>query len=59
MNGCTVIGMSVMTDCGWFIVRDRKHKHNVDSLNWILERMGNQCKMKLLLRRYVLTSSTS
>jgi len=28
--------------CGWYSIRDRKQ--NVDSLNWILERTGNQCK---------------
>ena len=30
--------------CSWFINRD--WKHNVDSLNWILERTGNQCKRR-------------
>jgi len=28
--------------CGWFSVRDQKQ--NADSLNWILECTGNQCK---------------
>ena len=46
MNGANAsVGMSVSVSeryCGWFSVRDRKH--NVDSLNWILECNGNQCK---------------
>jgi len=28
--------------CCWFSIRDKKH--NVNSLNWMLERTGNQCK---------------